>query len=67
MRSLPHLGTGEGTAMLGVLTLAVLEMTALATAPASDGPIVSGALIGAATAAFVVVTAVWHRHRTTAR
>ncbi|MGJ5752053.1 hypothetical protein FB563_0121 [Streptomyces puniciscabiei] len=60
MRTLPH--TGEVTAMLGVIVLMVLEVTALATAPARDRPLVSGALIGAGTATFVVV-ALWHGHR----
>ncbi|MFJ9931440.1 hypothetical protein ACIRU5_36170 [Streptomyces misionensis] len=63
MRPLPHPHTGEGTAVLGVLLLTVLEMTALATAPRTDQPIVAGALLGAATAAFVVVAAVVHSHR----
>ncbi|MGW1159855.1 hypothetical protein ACWD5Q_26030 [Streptomyces sp. NPDC002513] len=67
MRTLPHPRTGEGAVVLGVLTLIVLEMTALATAPARDRPLVSGALIGAATAAFVVVAAMWHSHRNAAR
>ena len=61
MRPLPHPHTGEGTAVLGVLLLTALEMTALATAPRADRPIVAGALVGAA-AAFVVVTAVVHSH-----
>ncbi|MEV5875348.1 hypothetical protein AB0L75_14150 [Streptomyces sp. NPDC052101] len=67
MRTLPHLRTGEGATVLGVFTLTVLEMTALATAPARDRPLVSGALIGAATATFVVVAAMWHNHRNAAR
>ncbi|MGW2318575.1 hypothetical protein [Streptomyces sp. NPDC001680] len=67
MRTLPHAPTGEGVALLGVLTLIMLEVTALATAPARDRPIVSGALMGAGTAAFVLVAAVWHAHRDTAR
>ncbi|MBX7555372.1 hypothetical protein ABZX95_46525 [Streptomyces sp. NPDC004232] len=67
MRTLPHPRTGEGVALLGVLTLVVLEVTALATAPARDRPIVSGALMGAGTAAFVLVAAVWHSHRNAAR
>ncbi|WP_055495774.1 hypothetical protein [Streptomyces sp. TP-A0356] len=62
MRPLPHPYTGEGTAVLGVLLLTALEMTALATAPRADRPIVAGALVGAATAAFVVVAAVVHSH-----
>ncbi|WP_225101729.1 hypothetical protein [Streptomyces sp. CoH27] len=61
MRTLPH--TGEVTALVGVIILMVLEMTALATAPARDRPLVSGALIGAGTATFVVVAALWHSHR----
>ncbi|MEU8695651.1 hypothetical protein [Streptomyces sp. NPDC048665] len=67
MRTLPHPRTGEGVALLGVLTLVVLEVTALATAPTRDRPIVSGALMGAGTAAFVLVAAVWHSHRNAAR
>ncbi|EST36585.1 hypothetical protein [Streptomyces roseochromogenus] len=63
MRRLPHPHTGEGTAVLGVLLLTALEMTAVATAPRADRPVGAGALIGAATAAFVVVAAVVHRHR----
>lgn len=38
-------------------------MTALATAPPADRPIVASALVGAATAAFVVIAAVVHSHR----
>ncbi|WP_369393152.1 hypothetical protein AB5J72_40560 [Streptomyces sp. CG1] len=67
MRTLPQPRTGEGVALLGVFTLLVLEVTALATAPARDRPIVSGALMGAGTAAFVLVAAVWHVHRNAAR
>ena len=67
MRTPPHSPTGEITALLGVLLLMVLEITALATAPARDRPLVSGALIGAGTAGFVVVAAVWHGHRDATR
>ncbi|WP_369394468.1 hypothetical protein AB5J72_48280 [Streptomyces sp. CG1] len=67
MRTLPHSHTGEIAALLGVLVLTVLEITALATAPARDRPLVSGALVGAGTAAFVMVAAVWHSHRDVAR
>ncbi|MFG2147177.1 hypothetical protein ACGFRG_23700 [Streptomyces sp. NPDC048696] len=63
MRPLPHPQTGEGAVVLGVLLLTVLEMTVLATAPRADRPIIAGALVGAATAAFVVVAAVIHSHR----
>ncbi|MFE9174350.1 hypothetical protein ACFYNZ_33760 [Streptomyces kebangsaanensis] len=67
MRPLPHPRTGEGAAVLGLLTLIVLETTVLATASARDRPLVSGALIGAATAAFIVVAAIRHSHRKAAR
>jgi hypothetical protein len=36
MRPLSHPRTGEGTVVLGVLLLTVLEMTVLATAPRTD-------------------------------
>ncbi|WP_225102472.1 hypothetical protein [Streptomyces sp. CoH27] len=62
MKPLPHPRTGEGTAVLGVLLLTVLEMTAVATAPRADRPIVAGALVGAATAAFVVIAAMVRSH-----
>ncbi|MGX4695332.1 hypothetical protein [Streptomyces sp. JNUCC 63] len=42
MRALPHPRTGEGAAVPGLLTLIVLETTALVTAPARDRPIVGG-------------------------
>ncbi|MGW5367985.1 hypothetical protein ACWER6_12025 [Streptomyces sp. NPDC004009] len=63
MRTVPHPRTGEGAAFLGVLTLVVLETVAVSTAPARDKPVVGGALMGAATAAFILIAALWHHHR----
>ncbi|MBD0694798.1 hypothetical protein [Streptomyces sp. CBMA123] len=55
--------TGEGMALLGVLLLIVLELVALTTAPAGDRAVIGGTLIGAGTAAFVIVAALLHsRH-----
>ncbi|MFF3517504.1 hypothetical protein [Streptomyces sp. NPDC002573] len=63
MRTVPHPRTGEGAAILGVLTLVVLETVAVNTAPTRDKPMVGGALMGAATAAFILIAALWHHHR----
>ncbi|MBV9026893.1 MAG: hypothetical protein JO362_24550 [Streptomycetaceae bacterium] len=63
MRSLPRPHTGEGAAVLGVLTLVVLEAVASATVPRMDRPIVAGALAAAATAAFILAAAVLHARR----
>ncbi|MFF3511486.1 hypothetical protein [Streptomyces sp. NPDC002573] len=67
MRTLPHPNTGEGAVVLGVFLLIGLELVALATAPRADRPVVGGALVVAATAAFVLVAAVLHGHGKTRR
>ncbi|NIY62172.1 hypothetical protein [Streptomyces malaysiensis] len=67
MRTLPHPRTGQGAAVLGVLTLAVLEVVALAAAPRADRPVVAGALVGAVAAAFAMGAAVFHARRRAAR
>ncbi|MEU6005326.1 hypothetical protein [Streptomyces sp. NPDC047453] len=67
MKTLPHPRNGAGTAVLGVLTLTALEMTVLATAPAAYRPVVSGALLGAAVTAFVLLAAVLRADRKATR
>ena len=63
MRSLPHPRTGEGAAVLGVFTLAALELIALSAAPAGNRPVIAGALAAAAAVVLLGVAVVRHRHR----
>ncbi|MGW4820028.1 hypothetical protein ACWEP4_13710 [Streptomyces sp. NPDC004227] len=67
MTALPHPRNGAGTAVLCVLTLTALEMTVLATAPATYRPVVSDALLGAAVTAFVLLAAVLRADRKATR
>ncbi|MCQ8195050.1 hypothetical protein [Streptomyces rugosispiralis] len=67
MRTLPHPQTGQGAVVLGVLTLTVVAMVVLATAPRADTPVVAGALVGAVAAVFVMTAAVRHARRRAAR
>ncbi|WP_063750639.1 hypothetical protein [Streptomyces roseochromogenus] len=67
MRTLSQQRTGEGAAMLGVLTLVALEIAALATAPAPRPAARQRGSHRRCPAAFVLVAAVWHSHRNAAR
>jgi hypothetical protein len=59
---------GDLVAVCGVLLLTALELVALATAPVAQRPFVTGAVIGAGTAALITVWAVLHaRHRAAQR
>ncbi|MFE5739765.1 hypothetical protein [Streptomyces celluloflavus] len=68
MRALPHPHTGEGAAVLGLLTLALLGTVLLGTAPLRDRPVAGGALAAVGVSVFLVVAALWHHyHRAAAR
>ncbi|MGW5949657.1 hypothetical protein, partial [Streptomyces celluloflavus] len=68
IRALPHPHTGEGAAVLGLLTLALLGTVLLATAPLRDRPVAGGALAAVGVSVFLVVAALWHHyHRAAAR
>ncbi|MFF3153262.1 hypothetical protein [Streptomyces sp. NPDC057910] len=59
--------TGEGATMVGMIALTALELAAVDTVPAPDRPLVSGVLLGAGAAIFLLAATVLHRHRTAAR
>ncbi|WP_411139965.1 hypothetical protein [Streptomyces sp. x-80] len=68
MRILPHPHTGEGAAVLGLLTLALLGTVLLATAPLRDRPVAGGALAAVGVPVFLVVAVLRHHyHRVAAR
>lgn len=67
MKTLPHPRNGAGTAVLGVITFTTLEMTVLATAPTAYRPVISGALLGAAVTAFILLAAVLRADRKATR
>jgi hypothetical protein len=50
-----------------MLTVAALELAVLKVAPAGDRPVISGALVGTATAAFILVAVLHHHRRAAAR
>ena len=58
---------GDLLAVCGVLLLAALELVALATAPAGQRHLVTGAVIGSGTAASITTWAVLHTRRRTAQ
>ncbi|MFB7667539.1 hypothetical protein ACFC1R_26965 [Kitasatospora sp. NPDC056138] len=62
-----HPRTGEGLAVLGVLTLLVVELVFLGLAPTPVRPLIGAALAGAGAAVFVVVAVVLQRRRSAAR
>lgn len=63
MKTAQHPRTREGTAVLCLIVLIMLELVVLTTVPASERSLVSSALAGAAGAALAVVAVTSHRHR----
>ncbi|MDH6108443.1 hypothetical protein P3T36_003913 [Kitasatospora sp. MAP12-15] len=61
LRALPRLRTREGSAVLTVLTVSVLEIVVLSAVPMQERPAIGGALIGATAAVLVVAGVVWRR------
>ncbi|MGK4584014.1 hypothetical protein [Kitasatospora sp. HPMI-4] len=59
--------TREGTALLGVLTLLLVEMVALGLAPGRARPLIGACLFGAGATVFVLVAVVRWSHRAMAR
>jgi hypothetical protein len=63
MKAIPGQVSGQVQAMVGLLMLFALELTALLTAPSRDRAFVAGAVIAAGSAVLVVVAAVAHSRR----
>ncbi|MDH6708156.1 hypothetical protein P3T27_004895 [Kitasatospora sp. MAA19] len=63
MRTWFHPRTGEGAALLGVLTFLLLEVIVLSALPLRDRLVTGGVFAGAAVAAFVLVAVLLRGHR----